>query len=386
MPHFEYEAKDAQGETSRGMLNATSAEEAQEQLEQRGLKVVAMQPVDLQQDSGHSADPNTLTPLDRTLERLDESSQTLGPALEAYAKELPWGAARRSLLKVAYDIKARQVADSLTDASLPHRDLLWTVIAGQAAGDDGRGFLRSVLTAARNYARRRNRLWRAFVYPVFLLLFCVFVASFVLLFVMPQFRSLFLEFEVALPAPTMLLLAIGGQHFFKAVLLMLAAVVVTMFLIPRRIYDYLLEWVPIVGRYRRCCMLARFCRTSSALIRAGAEVPVAVEQAGQNPTQPLLTRATEFLAGDLRETQPVPVVIYPMVATVAYAFFAELNPTERSNVLWELAELYDDLADRLLKWLELTYEPLLVLFLGCFIGFTIIALLLPLVSLISNLS
>jgi type IV pilus assembly protein PilC len=75
-----------------------------------------------------------------------------------------------------------------------------------------------------------------------------------------------------------------------------------------------------------------------------------------------------------------------MVATVAYAFLAELNPTERSNVLWELAELYDDRADRLLKWLELTYEPLLVLFLGCFIGFTIIALFLPLVSLISNLS
>ncbi len=55
-------------------------------------------------------------------------------------------------------------------------------------------------------------------------------------------------------------------------------------------------------------------------------------------------------------------------------------------MLRDVSRLYDERSNRLLKWLEIAYEPLLVAFLGIFVGFTFISLLLPLVSLVQNLS
>ncbi len=271
------------------------------------------------------------SPLELTLQRLELNAPLLGSALSAYAREMPHGPARSGLIRVAADIQSNRVATALADETSPHRDLLWSVVADQATTGKQSDFLKSVLSSARHFAQRRHRLWRAFAYPAVLLLVCQCIISFVIFYIMPQFRQMFMDFDVQLPPPTLLVLE--GQYVLRAALLVMVALAIVVYLIPSRYFDYVLQFVPVVGRYRQNAALARYCRTTAALIAAGVDLPVAVEQAGRSPSRPLLRDAARRLAVDLNVEDPShnPQVRYPIQSVVAYALSKHVPQEKRRS-------------------------------------------------------
>lgn len=315
--------------------------------------------------------------------RVTAQAAGLGAALRAYAKDLPFGPARHNLMRVATDFEEGRVTESLHSHHMAHRALLWAVVA-DLSQNDPQSALQAALESVRHYSKRRMRLWRAFAYPAFLLLVCCCVMFFVLGFVTPQFEELFFDFEVELPAATLII--IQSQPLLRAMFLILISVMLISVLIPPSAYDRLLHLLPIVGRYRQCSQIAGFCRSAAALLRSAVSLPTAVERAGRFPGQPVLEAAAHWLAQSIRDDNVSRFTPYPFMSTIVFALTTDVDVPARCALLYELADVYDERADKILRWLENTYEPLLAVFLGIFVGFTVIALLMPLVSLVQNLS
>ena len=316
------------------------------------------------------------------VQRVMSNAAELGGALRAYAKDLPFGPARHNLLKVSADFEKGRVLEALNDHHLSHRDLLWAVVA-DLTQQDAQSALQSALQSVRHYSRRRMRVWRSFAYPLLLLVVAVAVTFFILGFVTPQFEELFYDFEVELPPLT--LLVISSQPLLRAVFLTIVSLIIVGCLVPTAVYDRVLHFMPIVGHYRQCAQLAGFSRSVVALLKSGLSVPTAVERAGQCPGQPVLEAATRQLAASIRADQTQPANL-PFGSTIVFALTDEMELVPRCALLHELADVYDERADKLLRWLETVYEPLLAVILGFFVVLTILALFLPLVSLIQNLS
>lgn len=123
----------------------------------------------------------------------------------------------------------------------------------------------------------KNRIQSALTYPVFVVLVAVIVASILLVFVVPQFESLFRGFGAALPAPTLWVMDLSRNFgLISSVLLGLIFLFSYVFLMLKRKSNRFNLWIdsiqlhlPVVGSVLRKVIMARFSRTLSVLISAG---------------------------------------------------------------------------------------------------------------------
>jgi type II secretory pathway component PulF len=326
-----------------------------------------------------------LTPLSNALRHLEEEADFLSDGLTVYAQELPRGPAKRHLLQVAKDIRSKRIETALGNESLPHREIMWSVIADRAAADGTHHFLEAILGGARRYSQGRQRTWRAFAHPIILLLICTLIIGFLALAIIPTLSQLYGDYDTQLPAVTQI--AFKSRQLFIGLLLFMAGIALAAGLVPASTYDHLLRWVPAVNTYRRCTAVSRFCRVAAALVKADVALPAVVENAGRIPYRPLIAKSANRLAQQLRDTPDAEAQrpSYPLTSTVAYAFSPQVQCEQRPELLLGLADIYDRRALRLLRWIEIVTEPVLILVLGTITGVLFIALLAPLLFLLATL-
>jgi type IV pilus assembly protein PilC len=213
--------------------------------------------------------------------------------------------------------------------------------------------------------------------------------------IIPKFRDIFKEFDIALPRITEALIDVS--NFFVNWWYLLPAVPIGLFILIKLVrknrsgryaVDKIKLKLPVLGQIMNKTSISRFARTLGTLITAGVPILEALnivrETSGNEVVASAVARVHdsiregESIAGPLKQSRVCDDIVVNMVDVGE-------ETGDLDKMLLKVADNYDEEVDVLVAGLISLLEPLLILFLGGTVGFIVISLFMPLVKLISEL-
>ncbi len=265
-----------------------------------------------------------------------------------------------------------------------------TVLAGEKSGS-----LAEVLDRFITYQKLslavKKKVMVSLMYPSVLILLTGCLMVFLVTYVVPNFAQLYTSMQAQLPKVTVILIAIGTTARSSIVLVFAGTVGLVIFYrfwsrkeAARARIDGVKLRVPLLGDIWVKYQVAQFSRVLSTLLTGGIPLVQGLETASDSLGTPLLRRALDkaskmvregqALSGSLKTTGIFPALSIDMieVGESTGALPVMLN---------SVAEFYEeDVNTRMAAALSLI-EPAIMIFMGCFVAFVLIALYLPIFSL-----
>ncbi len=397
MPRFRYQALNAQQQPVAGEISAASVAQAVAQLESSGLEVQSIQLADTAPAPRTSRGESPFatsgpTALQMHMRRVLERSRDIVPALRAYAAESMPGRRRRQLESV---VRVLEQGDaSAAAARLEKLPGYWIpLLPAATSSQDPSRVLREFLKESRRSEDLRRQWWLTLTYPVVVLLIAFVVVAGFSFFIIPTFHNIFDGFGIQLPGLTRLVL--GGSEFIRSpwLLIAIASVLVIGFLfvygsrmLPTGVRSWFAQRFELpLGRSTK---LARFAQFLADLLEADLEPWHALRLAGMATDSWRIRRAAWRLANYFDSDGP-PLELWhrrTLTATLLYAVHDDLPQRARVQLLRELAQGSAQRAGMWLSWTRGILEPILICIIGLVVGTVVLALFLPLISLVQGLS
>ncbi|MEY4826946.1 MAG: Type secretion system protein [Planctomycetota bacterium] len=430
MPTFVYEAMNASGKPQKGTLDAPSSEEVIKKLRGDGLFPTSVK----EQKAPAKADKakadagadgkskkkkkglgfsmpggvgaKTITLFTRQLSTLQDAGLPLLRSLQILEQQQKPGKMKTILGKVCEDVEGGNTLSESFAKEPKAFDRLYCKMV--AAGEVG-GVLDVILQRLADFMEKGERLKRrikgALIYPACVISIAIAIVTGIMYFVIPKFQEIFKDFGVKLPAPTVFLIdsskwiagsASKDQAVPGVIWVMIApfAIFFTMKLIRktpigRSVFDIIILKLPGIGNLTRKTVVARFTRTLGTLVSAGVPILEAVlitrDTCGNYVFEKALNRVHdsiregEAFAVPLRESKVVDSLVVNMIDVGE-------ETGDMDVMLTKIADNYDEEVDVAVGSLLSLLEPFMVIILGGIIGGIVLALFLPLVSMIESVS
>ena len=287
-----------------------------------------------------------------------------------------------------------RIGTSLSDASAKQGAFPPIYVSSILAGEKS-GSLVDVLDRYVTYQRRnlavKKKLIGALIYPVLLIVLVIGLVGFLITYVVPQFAELYSSMDAKLPSLTVYLIAIGTTaHDYVLLLITIIFGGGSGFYFwsktesAQETIDRIKMRTPIAGQIWVKYQVAQFSRVLSTLLLGGIPLVQALETAGQSVGTKLLekslakvrqsVREGNSLSGSLAETKMFPELSIDMI---------EVGESTGAlpAMLGSVAEFYeDDVQTRMAAALSLI-EPAIMIGMGIFVAFVLVALYLPIFSL-----
>ncbi len=400
MPAYRFEALDAAGKASSGLLEADNAKAARAQLRAQALVPLDVTPV-ASAAGGSSGGlrltrriftSTGLTVWTRQLAGLVGSGLPLERALTALADEAEDNRQRELVAHLRSEVNAGSpFARALASVPREFDDVYRGVVAaGEASGALG-AVLERLADDLEERQALRAKLIGATLYPAIVSVIAVVIVVFLVTYVVPQVASVFTSSKRALPALTVAMLAISGFLRSWGWLLILAiagGIGTLMFMLRneafRERFDAAWLGLPLIGKLSRGYNAARFAGTLAML--AGAGVPIL--KALQAAAETLSNRAMRADAMDalvrVREGAPLASALagkkrFPGLL----AMFSRLGEQtgQLPQMLERAARQLGGEVQRRAMQVATILEPLLIVAMGAVVMLIVLAVLLPIIQL-----
>ncbi len=268
------------------------------------------------------------------------------------------------------------------------------------AGEAG-GVLEVVLARLAEFMEKaqriKNKVRAAMVYPVVVLVATVGILMFLLTKVIPRFEEIFNDLLEGKALPGITLFVIRSSQIVRENILLVAigvgAIVVVVRLWGatkggRLALDTFALRVPVFGTLLRRTAIARLTRTLGTLMASGVPVLQALTIVRDTAGNAVIARAMQHVHDSVKEgesmTSPLEAskVFPPMVISMVEV---GEETGALSDMLVRVADTYDDEVDNAVAGLTSIIEPVMIIVLAVIVGTIVIAMFLPLVSIISTL-
>ena len=414
MLRFRYRATDETGLEVEGDLPAPSIDVARQELIHRGWHVIELSAMEVDASSSASPIPPVVVPQlsDASLGTMRGSDAELLAAQMANVTGagLPLSAGLRALSEEVPSLRVRRWLRAISDRLERGQSL--GAVAREAEGAWPRYFL-AMLTAGqrtgklplmlnecvvnlRTTAEIRRELWVALAYPVVLISVAWLLLSFLGTLVLPQFRGIFLGFGTELPGITVAILAwsdmMGIFGWWSLPVLTVVIWLAWIFSEPlgyERWRDAVVSHVPLFGEARRSAALGEFCRLLSMLVRYEVVLPEAIRLAAGSVRDADLREAccelsTRVQAGESLSEAATQIGRFPR--ELLHLFRWADRGEDFSEGLQNAGEVLSVQSRVHSHTLAIVCEPAVTLIIGITVGLTVIAMFMPLVKLLNDLS
>ena len=399
MPAYKFEALDAAGKSSTGLLDAENAKAARAQLRAQALVPLAVTQVASAGTAGQGLQfkrrvftSTNLAVWTRQLAGLVSAGLPLERALTALSEEAEDPRQRELVAHLRSEVNSGSpFARALASAPREFDDVYRGVVAaGEQSGALGR-VLERLADDLEERQELKAKLIGATLYPAIVSLIAVVIVIFLVTYVVPQVASVFISSKRALPALTTAMLVISAflRSWGWAVALLIAAGVgLLMAMLRNEVFRQSFDagWLqlPLIGKLSRGYNAARFAGTLAML--AGAGVPIL--KALQAAAETLSNRAMRADAMDalvqVREGAPLASALagkkrFPGLL----AMFSRLGEqTGQLPLMLERAarQLGTEVQRRALQMATIL-EPLLIVAMGAVVMLIVLAVLLPIIQL-----
>ena len=268
------------------------------------------------------------------------------------------------------------------------------VRAGETAGVLDQVLLQLAETLERQ-AALRSKVRSAAAYPVAVLFLVSGIATAMLIFVVPMFKSMYKQVGGKLPAPTVMLITIS--HVFSAYFpFVVAAIAATFFGVRRLIrtpggrmaWDRLKLRMPIFGRVVHKTALSRFAHTLAVLLRSGVPILESLEITSDTVNNAVLAEAIKDAQAGVRggDTVSRPLSSHPTFPPMVTQMMAVGEETGAlDEMLEKVGSFYDQEVESLVDALTSLIEPILIVVMGGLVGSMVICLYLPMFDIINQI-
>jgi len=240
----------------------------------------------------------------------------------------------------------------------------------------------------------RRRVKASLTYPIMVLVAASIIVLLLVTFIVPKFFDTFKELGIKeLPLPTQILMGASNLLIHRWYILIGVTVLLVVAIqryvrtrTGRRHYDWLKLKAPVFGKLNHKIILARFSRTLSTLMVSGVPILQAMETVagalGNEIVGDVVLEARAAIREGERIGEPLAESgLFPPMVVQMIAIGEETGSLDA--MLTKIADFYESEVEATLQSLTAALEPLLILFLGGVVGFIVIALYLPLISVIN---
>jgi len=430
MPRFAYVALDARGQESTGLVEASSTNEAIGQLRQAGYFPTnvyeegkaggidgkrAKRAVKAARTSGVAAParagsknivlferktvkPKVLMIFTRQLATLIDSGLPLLRGLNVLGKQERDKVLKKTLDKLADSV---QSGGTFSDALAQHPKIFNDLYVNMVKAGEVGGVLEVVLSRLaefqENAAKIRNKVKSAMVYPVIVMVLAIAIMSFLLVFIVPKFEQIFHDMLGDKPLPGITLFVIGVSRFVQEHWLVLLGAIIALVAAfgfakrtarGRSIIDRFKLHLPLFGDVIRKTTISRFSRTLGTLVTSGVPILQALNITRATAGNTVIANAIGQVHDSVKEGESI---VQPLEASRAFPpmVISMIDVGEETGqlpeMLLKIADVYDDEVDNSVAGMTAALEPIMIVFLALVVGTIVIALFLPLISIISGL-
>lgn len=291
MPTYQFEAMDPQGQRIEDVIEAPTQDEAQATIRSMGYFVTR---ISVQKQRGGAsasgkkrktfaiggAGGKKMVTFTRQLSILQDAGLPILRSLKILEEQAKPGALKNSLIDVCDEIESgASLSEALGKSPKVFDRLYVNMIKAGEAGGSLEVILRRLAEFKERTQKTKNKVIGALLYPIMVILFTIGILTFIMLFIIPQFKEMFEEFGIELPPITQLLIAISNrvtQLWFLFPLIPIAAILfvslVCKFKAGRMGWHLFLLKLPIMGKLVEKSNLARTMRTLGALVASGVPI------------------------------------------------------------------------------------------------------------------
>ena len=417
MPTFSYEAMDHTGKEVKDTIDASTQEEAQQLIRQKGFFVtkISERAAKKAGKKGAAAKRPTagrrkkksftigkvsakqLTTFTRQLSTLQDAGLPILRSLKILEGQAKPGVLKNSLADVIEDIES---GSTLSEAMAKHPKCFDRLYCNMVKAGEAGGALEAILQRLADFKEKsqslKRRIKSAMVYPVVVIFVAILIVGFIMYWIVPQFEAIFIDFGVDLPRMTVILIDashIVVQYWYLAPLIPAIWWVFVKLLYRSKtgayIGDRIQLLIPVMGTILEKSVVSRTMRTLGTLVQSGVPIleslNIVRDTAGNAVFERAFTRIYdsiregETIAQPLREARIVDDIVVNMIDVGE-------ETGELDTMLMKIADNYDEEVEAAVESLVSLLEPIMIVSLGGIIGFIVIALFMPLIKLISELS
>ncbi|HEV2720270.1 MAG TPA: type II secretion system F family protein [Thermoanaerobaculia bacterium] len=398
MPTFEWKGRGRTGDAA-GVLVADTKDAVIATLRRQQIVVTAVKEKGKEiafPKFGGRVPPQLIAIFTRQFSVMIDAGLPLVQCLEILGSQQENKVFKRALIQIRQDVES---GSNLADAMRKHPKIFNDLFTNMIAAGEAGGILDTILQRLSTYIEKsvklNSQVKSAMIYPVAVISIACIVVAIILWKVIPVFASLFTSLGATLPLPTRVVIALSN---FIASYWWLIAIIIGSGIYSlrryhetykgKRVIDGILLRVPVLGILLRKIAVARFCRTLSTLTSSGVPIldglTITARTAGNSIIEDAImaTRKSveegKTISEPLSDTDVFPSMVVQMIAVGEQTGALD-------TMLSKIADFYEDEVDVAVAGLMKLLEPVLIAFLGVAIGGIVIAMYMPMFSLISQI-
>ncbi len=403
MPVYIYRARNQKGKIIEGEISARDEQELKRRLLSQKLILVSVREKRAPVGKGFlffgRVSEQSLTIFSRQLATMIGAGLSLIRSLDILAEQTEDNTLRNVLKEVKHDVESGK---SLSAALSRHKHVFSDLYISMVRAGEIGGMLDEVLDRLATFLEKdfqlKKRVKSAMTYPAVIMVLAILIVMFLVTYVLPTFIELFKDLDVKLPLMTQILIKITEAARNPMVIATVFVFGILMYAIyslwvrtdvGRRSVDRFKLVVPIFGDLAKKVAISRFARTLGTLLASGVSLMAALEIVGEVAGNMVIKEAIdevrmrlregENLSGPLNETG-----IFPPMVTQMIAVGEETGNLD--TMLTKIADFYDTEVEYMLSSLTSMLEPIMIVMMGGIVGFIVIAIFMPLYTLISEMS
>ena len=397
MATFEYNALTSAGRLMKGTIEAGTNQEADELLTQMQLVVNSVEKAKAEKPKT-AIGRNEFVLFNQQLASITKAGIPLERGLRELAGDISSRSMRRLVNAIADELEAGVSIEQAFEKRQKHFPPLYGRIL-KAGVETGR--LSEMLTSLNRHlemaTQTRRIIFEAMTYPAVILVLASMILTGVFLFIIPQFGSVLEEIHGGrLPGLTRLFLSMSQNvvPFWTMIGLMIAVIIVLFVMLSasasgRRFKESILLSTPVIGRVYHSSMLSRMAEGLAIMVAAGSDMPVSLRLSSGATGSEKLILESEALAAQIEQGANI-LEAGQLCRVIPRLFLYSIQlGTQRNELqdnLYSLGQMYAEQARCGQARLQAVLLPVMLIGVGCFLAITILAMFLPMISIITSLS
>src|SRR5919108_532233 len=295
--------------------------------------------------------------------------------------------------------RLREQGSSLSGALAKHDHVFNDLYVSMVRAGETGGSLDSTLVRLAEMIERevqlRGKIKSAMTYPVAVVVLVLLIMSAMLLFVVPQFESIYSSMDAKLPLPTRSLLFMSDV--FKTYWYIVAGLALLGRFLLRRwkktpqgreMLDSLKLRAPVFGSLFHRTALSRFSSTLAMLLRSGVPILQALEIVSETVNNKIIGKAIADVQLSVRDGESIakPLTKYPVFPPMVVQMISVGEETGQVDTMLEkIAQFYNQEVEAAVDALTSLIEPILIAIIGGCVGAAVVALYMPMFQIIEKL-
>jgi type IV pilus assembly protein PilC len=429
MPKFNYVALDARGNETKGSIEVGSQNEAIGRVKEMGLFPTKIAEAEKEDKSagkstktkaaaktkaggkkgggmsinikipglGGGVKPKILMTFTRQLATLVDAGLPLLRGLRVLEKQERNATLKGILAQLASSIEG---GSTFSEALAQHPKVFNKLFVNMVKAGELGGVLEVVLKRLAEFSEKaqkiKGKVKAALFYPVAVMIVAVGIMILLMCFVVPKFKDVFAGMGVKMPTFTLFVMATSDlikNHILATLGVLVVLFVLFMLFIKtkfgRHLFDKFKLIAPAIGPVISKVAISRFTRTLGTLVSSGVPILQALNIVKETAGNVIIANAVSKVHESVKEGETITAplegsgVFPPMVISM-------VDVGEQTGALPEMliriADDYDEQVDNAVDAMTSLLEPMMIVFLAVIVGSIVIAMFLPLIAMITNLS